>query len=530
MTEQNSKSSLSGRISEVRTSGILLHISSLPSQYGIGDLGLGSHAFIDFLARSGQSYWQVLPLVPVSPAFGNSPYMSGSAFAGNTLLISPDLLIRDGWLRQEELPSLPAEFSEYLVHFEAVAAWKEQVLARAWQSFQNKNDGVQQETFFNELTNRLPWLRNYSLFTALKQQFNQQGWFDWPEELRQHQPEAIEAAEQEFQQNIRRCQFEQYLFFQQWQELHRHAAANRVQIIGDLPIYVALDSADVWADQDIFMLSPKTGHPTHVAGVPPDYFSKTGQLWGNPLYRWHSRTAEVKQRLLDWWEERLRAILSVVDVIRIDHFRGFEAYWSVAAKEETAMNGSWQKGPGLRFFKEMEKRLGSLPVIAEDLGVITQEVEALRDDLGFPGMKILLFAFDGKSDNAYLPQNMITNCVVYTGTHDNDTAVGWYLSGEVAASAKQQAKHCANRSDDDTSRFHEDMIYLAQSSVAALCLLPMQDVLGFGNDCRMNTPGTASGNWRWRCASRFITDALAEQLRQSTILFGRLPATEAAIS
>jgi 4-alpha-glucanotransferase len=521
MTEQNVQP---GRFGENRASGILLHISSLPSPYGIGDFGPSSLSFIDFLAQSGQSCWQVLPLVPVSPAFGNSPYMSSSAFAGNPLLISPDLLVRDGWLRQEELPPLSSEFSEYLVNFEAVTVWKEKMLDLAWQHFLRSRDENLQESFFAELNAKLPWLRDYSLFTALKQHFGQQGWFDWPEELRQHQPEAVAAAERQLQQAMRRCQFEQHLFFSQWQELHDHATAKGIRIIGDLPIYVALDSADVWATQDIFMLSPKTGRPTHVAGVPPDYFSKTGQLWGNPLYRWHSRAAGVKERLLDWWEQRLRAILSVVDVIRIDHFRGFEAYWSVSAKEETAMNGSWQKGPGLRFFKEMEKRLDGLPVIAEDLGVITPEMEELRDSMGFPGMKILLFAFDGRSENAYLPWNMKENCVVYTGTHDNDTAVGWYLSGEVAAEAKRQAKQAANRSDDEASRFHEDMMYLAMSSPAALCLLPMQDVLGFGNDCRMNTPGTTQGNWRWRCAPRFITDSLAEQLQHSTALFGRLPA------
>jgi len=512
-------------INAARSSGVLLHISSLPSTFGIGDLGPASHAFADFLARSGQSFWQILPLVPVSPAFGNSPYMSGSAFAGNPLLISPELLVRDGWLPSEELPPLPIDFSEYLVNFEAVTAWKEQVLWRAWQHFLRSRNKEQQESFFAELNTKHCWLRNYSLFTAMKQHFNHQGWFDWPDELRLRQPEAIAAAERQFQTDIRRCQFEQYLFFSQWEELHRHAAAKGVRIIGDLPIYVALDSADVWADQDIFMLSPKTCRPTHVAGVPPDYFSETGQLWGNPLYRWHSRSTGVKERLLDWWEQRLRAILSVVDVIRIDHFRGFEAYWAVPAKERTAMNGEWQKGPGLRFFREMEQRLGILPVIAEDLGIITPEVEELRDSMGFPGMKILLFAFDGRAENAYLPHNMPRNCVVYTGTHDNDTAVGWYLSNEVPA-AKRQAKRYANRNDDDAARFHEDMIYLAMSSPAALCILPMQDVLGFGNDCRMNTPGVANGNWRWRCAPRFISDGLAEWLRQGTELFGRFPAVE----
>ncbi len=523
MMNKHTSTVLPGNPCSTRSSGILLHISSLPSPYGIGDLGPSSHNFVDFLKASGQSFWQILPLTPVSAASGNSPYMSSSAFAGNPLFISPDLLIRDGWLGQEDLPPLSAEFSEYLVDYPAVAAWKEKLLALAWQTFQQKTDEKQQNALIAEFVSQHHWAEDYALFMALKKDFNGQAWLDWPEELRLHQPEAVQAATQKLDQAIRRLLFEQYLFFSQWQELHNHAAANAVQLIGDLPIYVALDSADIWAHQDIFMLSPKTGRPTHVAGVPPDYFSKTGQLWGNPLYRWHSRAAEVKERLFDWWEQRLRAILSTVDVIRIDHFRGFEAYWSVPAKEETALNGKWEKGPGLRFFKEMEKRLGNLPVIAEDLGVITPEVEQLRDSMNFPGMKILLFAFDGDPENVYLPWNIAENCVVYTGTHDNDTAVGWYLSNETAREAKWLAKQCANRSDDDASSFHENLDYLALASPAGLCILPMQDVLGFGNDCRMNTPGTAENNWRWRCAPRFISMELSKRLRQRTTFFDRLP-------
>lgn len=505
-----------------RSSGILLHISSLPSSYGIGDLGPGSYNFVDFLKASGQRFWQILPLTPVSTASGNSPYMSSSAFAGNPLFISPDFLIRDGWLGQDKLPCLPAEFSEYLVDYPVVAAWKEQVLTVAWQNFQRNMSKEQQKALLAPFIKQHPWTEDYALFMALKKHFNGQSWLDWPEDLRRRQPEAMQKAAQKLYQTIQRLLFEQYLFFSQWQELHNYATANGVQFIGDLPIYVALDSADVWAHQDIFMLSAKTGRPTQVAGVPPDYFSKTGQLWGNPLYRWQGRTAEVRERLFAWWEQRLQAILSTVDVIRIDHFRGFEAYWSVPAQEQTALYGTWKKGPGLRFFKEMEKRLGSLPVIAEDLGVITPEVEQLRDSMKFPGMKILLFAFDGDPNNAYLPWNTSENSVVYTGTHDNDTAVGWYLSSEVVREAKWQAKQCARRYDDDASCFHEDVVYLAQSSPAGLCILPMQDLLGFGNDCRMNTPGTAENNWRWRCAPRFINMELAEQVRQRTAFFGRL--------
>ncbi len=361
---------------------------------------------------------------------------------------------------------------------------------------------------------------------ALKQKYNQKAWFQWPEKLRRRDPEAILNIAGQLKREIRYYQFEQYLFFSQWQKLHAYANEKGIQIIGDLPIYVGLDSVDVWANQKIFELDNKTARPTHVAGVPPDYFSKTGQLWGNPLYRWNTKNSDVKKQLHDWWADRLQMIFSTVDVIRIDHFRGFESYWSVPAKEKTAVNGKWQKGPGITFFQEMEKRLGALPVIAEDLGLITPAVEKLRDNLGFPGMKILLFAFDGNPKNEYLPYNYSKKCVVYTGTHDNDTAVGWYLSPEVSPDTKKQAKRFANRTDNEASTFHRDMIYLAHSSPACLCVLPMQDVLGFGNDCRMNTPGTTENNWQWRCAGRFITDDLAEQLFESTRLFGRLPVTD----
>ncbi|WLE98785.1 MAG: 4-alpha-glucanotransferase [Candidatus Electrothrix communis] len=506
--------------SDTRNSGILLHISSLPSPFGIGDLGAGSFDFIDFLAQSGQQYWQVLPLGPTNEVFGNSPYMSSSAFAGNPLFISPEQLIRDDLLSKEDLPAY--DFSEYLVDFAQATAWKKKVLKKAWETFQQQTSLVGQDRFFTKLTDDHHWLKKYSLFMALKQRFGQQGWLQWPEKIRRCQPKAIQEAERELQEEIRYFQFEQYLFFRQWRNVQGYAQKKGIQIIGDLPIYVGLDSADVWANQEIFTLSPETGEPTHVAGVPPDYFSETGQLWGNPLYRWES-TKAVQGKLFSWWGQRLQATLSTVDLIRIDHFRGFESYWSVPAKEETALNGSWKTGPGISFFQQMEDQLGDLPIIAEDLGVITPAVEKLRDDLGFPGMKILLFAFDGNPENAYLPQNITRNCVVYTGTHDNDTAVGWHLSEEVSAHAKESARRYANCHDTASDHFHKQMIYLAQSSVAALCILPMQDVLGFGNDCRMNQPGTAHDNWQWRCARHFITETLAAELRDTTAFFGRLP-------
>jgi len=514
------KDKLMHTITDKRASGILMHVSSLPGEYGIGDLGSSSRNFVDFLASAGQSYWQILPLVPVSSIFGNSPYMSCSAFAGNPLFISPELLLQDGRIQPSELPSY--SFSEYVVEFDKVMAWKNKILAVAWQNFQANGTRNNLEGFINAN----PWVKDYGLFMALKHKYNQKAWFQWPGELSRRDPDALKNTEDQLKQEISYFQFEQYLFFSQWQKLRKYANKNGIQIIGDLPIYVALDSVDVWANQDIFELDPKTALPTTVAGVPPDYFSKTGQLWGNPLYRWNTKNNDVKNQLHDWWARRLEKIFSTVDVIRIDHFRGFESYWSVPAKEKTAVNGRWEKGPGIAFFQEMEKKLGTLPVIAEDLGLITPAVEKLRDDLGFPGMKILLFAFDGNPKNEYLPQNYSKNSVVYSGTHDNDTAVGWYLDSKVSSEAKKRAKQYANRDDNEASTFYSEMIYLAHSSTACLSVLPMQDVLGFGNDCRMNTPGTTRNNWQWRCAPRFITGDLAEQLREITQIFGRLPTTE----
>ncbi len=507
-------------ITSKRSSGILMHVTSLPGKYGIGDLGPGSRDFIDFLAVAGQRFWQLLPLGPVSPVFGNSPYMSSSAFAGNPLLISPDQLIQDGRIRVSDLP--PYDFSEYEVEFAKVMAWKKQVLAATWRAFQA--NGARHN--LDEFIDSTPWVKDYGLFMALKHKYNQQAWFNWPSKIRLRDPEALQEAAKQLQQEIRYYQFEQCLFFDQWQRVHDYADKKGIRIIGDLPIYVGLDSADVWANQAIFELDPTTCQPINVAGVPPDYFSKNGQRWGNPLYRWNTKSAAVKKQLHDWWADRFAMIFSTVDVIRIDHFRGFESFWAVPAEEETAINGSWKKGPGIHFFQQMEKRLGSLPIIAEDLGIITPAVEKLRDDLGYPGMKILLFAFDGSSDNAYLPHNYIENCVVYTGTHDNDTAVGWYLSHDVSPDAKTQALRFANTTDMQPANFHQQMRYLAHSSTAGLAILPMQDVLGFGNDCRMNMPGTATGNWRWRCAERFITSELSRQLLESTRMFGRVVPAE----
>ncbi|WP_035217035.1 4-alpha-glucanotransferase [Desulfobulbus elongatus] len=501
-----------------RSSGILLPIFSLPGPHGIGDLGHAALRFIDFLKAAGQSCWQILPLGPTSPLFGNSPYMSPSAFAGSPLLINPDLLVEQGLVRRREI--LPPDCSEYSVDYHLVARHKAGILALAWQRFQLRSDWPDiLETF----AATHPWCLDYALFVALKQRHQGKPWYGWPEEIRHRRPTALAAARRAMREQVDAVVFEQYLFFGQWQHLRDHARRQGIRLIGDLPIYVALDSADAWANQDIFQLDRETGLPTDVAGVPPDYFSATGQRWGNPLYRWTTGDDLIRDRLWDWWEQRLRLNFMLTDTLRIDHFRGFAAYWAVPAEEETALNGRWLPGPGQPFFEEMDRRLGGMSIIAEDLGLITPDVATLRDTLGYPGMKVLLFAFDGDPRNSYLPYNTEKNSVVYTGTHDNDTAVGWFLNPDVTRESKRRAKRFANRSDDHAGSFHQELIHLALASPANLAILPMQDVLGFGNDCRLNTPGVLAGNWQWRCAERFVNKDVAAWLSDLTTLFGRVP-------
>ena len=498
-----------------RSSGVLMALSSLPSPYGIGDLGSGARQFLDFLAASDQRWWQILPLGPTNPVFGNSPYMSASAFAGNPLFISPEPLVQQGIISQNEVTALPQ--GEYSVNYKIVSKHKYQWLHQAWKRFRDSEERSLLDTFKAEHA----WVEDYGLFLALKAVHAQRPWYQWPRQYRFREPQALAQAARDLAELIDEACYHQLLFWQQWRRVRRQARKQGIALIGDLPIYVALDSADVWAYQEIFQLSRSTGRPVQVAGVPPDYFSKEGQLWGNPLYRWHSRNRAVREHLLSWWEQRFRNMYRLVDVIRIDHFRGFAAYWSVPATDKTAVNGRWKKGPGRPFFRTMEQRLGTLPIIAEDLGVITPDVEQLRDGLGFPGMKVLLFAFDTNPDNTYLPHNIGRNAVVYTGTHDNDTAVGWFLNPQVPLAFKCQAKQYANRMDNEAGTFHRDLIHLAFGSRAQLAIIPMQDVLGFGNDCRMNIPGTTSHNWQWRLAARFLTPETAHWLGSLTRLFGR---------
>ena len=499
-----------------RSSGVLLPIFSLPGPHAIGDIGKPALRFIDFLHQAGQQYWQILPSGPTEPAFANSPYMSPSAFAGNPLFISIDALIDDGLLENQDKKTI--DTSEYIVDYPKAIQLKQSLLHNAWKRFvsNGRHDAL------DDFTNRHPWVTDYSLFQILKKRYANAPWFDWPKPIKQRDPETLKNIRHKCVDDLSYYTFEQYLFYRQWEKLRNYAHQRHVRIIGDLPIYVAADSADAWANQSIFQLDPLTSQPTSVAGVPPDYFSDTGQHWGNPLYRWETTNQTTKTALWNWWAARFRHNFLQADVIRIDHFRGFESYWSIPADEKTAMNGTWIKGPGLSFFKDMEKKIGKLPIIAEDLGIITPAVEKLRTDLGFPGMRILLFAFDGDTNNSYLPHNYKQNTVVYTGTHDNDTAVGWYLNPTISIEDKERAKRYANQSDRQAGIFHKDLVYMAYSSVANIAIVPMQDLLGFGNDCRVNTPGTVEGNWQWRCAQRFITPELANWLKEQTITFGRM--------
>lgn len=500
-----------------RSSGVLLHITSLPGPFGIGTLGKSAFEFIDFLRAAGQSHWQILPCGPVGGISDNSPYMSLSAFAGNPLLIDPAQLMGAGFLRREQV-EIPSEFSEYLVDFAAVIAFNKKILELAFREFRLAGDSA----VFTDFCRTMPWLDDYALFMALREEFELSPWFLWPTDIAQRRPQALVQWHEALAERILFHKFVQFCFFSQWQIFWDYAHSHGVRIIGDIPIYVALDSADVWAHQKCFALDRETGQPTHVAGVPPDYFSKTGQRWGNPLFKWYSDDGRLNEPLLAWWGQRFRHICQTVDVVRIDHFRGFEAYWQIPASEETAVNGKWVKGPGLAFFTKIKPYLGELPIIAEDLGVITPEVELLRDTLGFPGMKVLQFAFDSDERNVYLPHNYTTvNCVAYTGTHDNDTTLGWYFSNTVLPASKARALRYAH--SQTGSPIHWDFIRMAYASVADLVIVPLQDVLGFGSDCRMNIPGTSQGNWRWRCAARFLSAETAKALRDEVLFYNRMP-------
>ncbi|MBF2007507.1 MAG: 4-alpha-glucanotransferase [Chlorogloeopsis fritschii C42_A2020_084] len=501
-----------------RASGILLHPTSLPSQFGIGDLGKSAYEFVDFLERSGQKLWQILPLGPTG--YEHSPYiMNFSTFAGNPLLISLEQLVQEDLLSQEELTSLPESASQnpQRVNFDAVIPYKMKILRLAFERFQqtsNQQPNPEFEQFCQEMS---AWLDDYVLFMALLEAHGGKAWSEWESALARREPSALQAATEKFQEEIFYHKFLQFIFFQQWSKLRTYANDKNIQIVGDISIYVCHNSADVWATPDIFQLDPQTLAPAYIAGVPPDYFSATGQLWGNPVYDWD----KLQQTNFAWWIERFRATLQYVDIVRIDHFRGFEAYWRVPAGEETAINGEWIKAPGVEFFETLGETLGSLPVMAEDLGIITPEVEELRDRFDFPGMRILQFAFSGDSENPYLPHHYVKNCVVYPGTHDNDTAIGWWQ--QATPQEKQMvAKYLGYASPEEIKEINWVFIRMALASVADLAIIPLQDILGLDGSGRMNDPSVNAGNWRWRYnSSQQLTPELSQRLLEMTQLYSR---------
>lgn len=493
-----------------RACGILLHPTSFPSRFGIGDLGLEAYRFIDFLMESAQQLWQILPLGPTGDS--NSPYASYSAMAGHPLLISPEMLQKKGLLAKEDFANLP-KFDAEKVDFVRVIQTKMPLFQKACENFKANATSIQQKEFSEFCKSKAYWLDDYALFMALKEGHGGTSWNSWEPEIAQRQPEAIEQWQQQLASEIFYYKYLQFEFFSQWMELKRYANLCGIRIIGDISIYVAHDSADVWANPEIFCLDKQTGEPALMAGTPPDYFSATGQLWGNPVYNWE----QLQKEDFKWWVQRFQTMLDYVDLIRIDHFRGFQAYWAVKQGETTAINGEWIEAPGEVFFKVLNKKLGSLPIIAEDLGEITPEVEALRDRFKFPGMKILQFAFGSGSNNPFLPFNYQSNSVVYTGTHDNDTIVGWFNK----LSRREQEKVLRYLGCTSPDGVHWDMIRLAHSSVANQAIIPLQDILGLDSCARMNFPGKNVGNWSWRYKSKALTPEIRECLKAMTETYGR---------
>lgn len=498
-----------------RASGVLLHPTSLPSRFGIGDLGKAAYEFVDFLENSGQTLWQVLPLGPTG--YEHSPYiMNFSTFAGNPLLIDLEQLVSDRLLDANELTPL-AEGDPEKVNFEQVISHKMRFLKLAHDRFQKARSPEQHAQFAQFCQEQASWLDDFVLFMALLEANGGKSWHQWTPTIARREPDAIKAQTDALKDSIQFHQFLQFSFFAQWQKLRHYANSKNIKIIGDISIYVCHNSSDVWADPDLFKLDPNTFEPAFIAGVPPDYFSATGQLWGNPVYHWE----QAQKTNFAWWIKRFQVTLQYVDIVRVDHFRGFEAYWQVSAGEETAINGEWINAPGEQFFEALGQALGTLPILAEDLGIITPEVEALRDRFDFPGMRILMFAFGDASSNAYLPHNYVRNTVVYPGTHDNDTVIGWW---QAASAAEKQflATYLGYASPDAIDSINWLLIRTALASVADLAIIPLQDLLDLDGRSRMNDPSHNAGNWRWRYrSSDLLTSTLSDRLLALTQLYSR---------
>jgi 4-alpha-glucanotransferase len=488
-----------------RSSGILLHVTSLPGPHGVGDLGPAAYQWIDQLAHAKQQWWQILPLGPTG--YADSPYQCFSAFAGNPNLISLERLLDDGLLFKDELPT--AEFPVDIADYDRARPLKHAATETAYRRFKaSPSEETKFETFCRD---EATWLDDFALFTALKEKHGGSAWWDWPREHRIYDSRMAEKLARELANEAELCKFRQFVFFRQWNQLRSYAHRHGIRIIGDMPIFISSDSADVWSRPELFQLDQER-RPTFVAGVPPDYFSATGQLWGNPLYAWEKH----RETGFAWWIDRLQSTLKLVDLVRLDHFRGFEAYWAVPAGNKTAEKGSWQPGPNGELFESLQSALGSLPLIAEDLGVITPEVDALRQSFGLPGMRILQFAFAGAQEDRFIPHHYDHHTVVYTGTHDNETTVGWFANLKTAEREFLDSYSPGAAGDPPWS-----LIRLAWASVADLAVAPLQDVLRLGNEARMNMPGTSEGNWRWRLDPTLLTDELLDRLAEMTVIYQR---------
>jgi len=474
-------------------------------------MGPWAYKFADFLSETKQSYWQILPLSPTDLGYGNSPYHSASAFAYNSLLISPELFVRDGYLVHEDLKSAQTLPNEY-VDYHLTSSFKKILFQKAFERFKSRDKNQEYEQF-HEQNNY--WIEDFSLFMALKSHFNGQPWCEWPQEIKDRQPNTLRSVKESLRDLVLKETFLQYLFYKQWASLKHYCNEKGIAIIGDMPIYVVFDSADVWVHPEIFNLGSDK-RPNTVAGVPPDYFSETGQLWGNPVYRWEV----LKERGYDWWTQRMAHNLKLFDYIRVDHFRGFLAYWEVPAKEKTAIHGRWVEAPAMDFFHRMTDTFPHIPIIAEDLGTITPDVWDLMNHFKFPGMKVLLFAFgEDISRNPYAPHNHIQHCLVYTGTHDNNTIKGWYRHEATPEDKKRLFRYIGREVPEE--ELHWELIRLAMMSVSNTAILPMQDILGLEEKNRMNRPSTKEGNWQWRLIPEQLTPSIAQKLLEMTEIYGR---------
>jgi len=497
-----------------RGSGILLHLISLPSPYGIGDLGPWAYRFADFLAQGKQSYWQVLPLNPTDPISGNSPYSSASAFAGNILLISPDLLEESGFLTKEDLKAHPS-FPEARCDYASVIPYKAQLFNRAYERF--KAMGNDKELYEEFCKKNKAWVEHFALFVVIKKNRNGKAWGEWEKGVRDSDPQEIDRMKKEFHDELEREKFLQYLFFKQWFSLKKYCNDKGIRLIGDIPIYVNYDSVDVWTHPELFKLD-KDKKPTFVAGVPPDYFSKTGQLWGNPIYRWDI----LKKTGYRWWFQRIGHNLLLFDYLRLDHFRGFVGFWEVPSTEATATHGKWVKAPAVDFFTALLKKFPAHSIIAEDLGVITPDVKEVVNRFGFPGMRILQFAFgEDLPTHPYLPHNYTPNTLVYTGTHDNNTIRGWFENEATPEDKKRLFSYFGREIPPEECP--KELHRLAMMSVANTVIVPVQDLLGLGEEAKMNRPSVAHGNWEWRFLPDQLNSSYAERLREMTTIYGRAP-------